>query len=86
MLSVGGAVVVAHSALGERIGDDPAMCLAVIAAGGAALLALTAVRAALLRAPLSRLVGVAPRLVALPAPSPAPRSRAGPAVLQVFLR
>jgi hypothetical protein len=86
MLSLAGAVVVAHSVLGEgHMGDGTATCLAVMTVGGVALLGLTRAPAAVLRAPLSSpLPLVAPAVVALPAP--VPRSRAGPAVLQVFVR
>lgn len=86
MLSLAGAVVVAHGALGQgHMGDGTTMCMAVLAVGGAMLLGLTRARVALLRAPLMRpLPPRAPSVVALPIP--APLSRAGPAVLQVFLR
>jgi hypothetical protein len=86
MLFLGGAVVVAHGALGEgHMGDGATMCLAVMAAGGVALLGLTRARAALLRAPLHRLT---PALGSVPVVSPSPvhpSPRAGPALLQVCL-
>jgi hypothetical protein len=87
MLFLGGAVVVAHSAAGEgHMGDGMAMCLAVITAGAAAIVGLTRAAAELLRAPSAVLLPV-PVMPCVPRRGrPLPRSRAGPAVLQVFLR
>lgn len=86
MLCLAGTVVVAHGALGEgHMGDGTLMCLAVMSATGASLLALTRANAALLRAPVLRLQPVLVPASIAPLP-PTPRSRAGPAVLQVFLR
>jgi hypothetical protein len=85
MLSLAGAVVVAHGALGDgHMGDGTMMCLAMMAAGGLALLVLTRDRAELQRALRTRVApACAPSSVA--APRPAPRRRGGPALLQVFL-
>ena len=86
MLSLAGAVVVAHSALGhDHMGDTGAivMCLAIaetaVVAVGAALTLSTLMRPRLwpLAAPL------APELPFLPSPVDT-RSRAGPPLLQVF--
>lgn len=80
-------VVAAHSALAERhMGTDMAVCLA-IAQTAALAVAFVIATVAMLRVPMrarrwrSALVMCA-RVGRMP---PAPRSRAGPAVLQVFL-
>lgn len=83
VVCLAGAVVVTHSALGERhMGHGIAMCLAVMGAGGAALLARTtwtdtrrAPRGPVVRMPALAVVIVRP---------PVARARAAPAVLQVF--
>ena len=80
------AVVLAHSSAGgEHMGVGTAMCMAVMSLGAVSLLGLTRALAQRLRAPFTPYVLVAPPrgVVAVPV---VPRSRAGPAVLQVFLR
>jgi hypothetical protein len=86
MLLLGGAVVFAHSAVGEgHMGDGTMMCLAVMTVGAAALIGLTRAAAQQLRARLVALAPVAPVLGLAPS-QVLPRTRAGPAFLQVFLR
>jgi len=82
-------LVAAHSALAERhMGDDMAVCLAVAQTAALVLaVAITRVSAATVlrpRPPRSH-AGVWPRMSFMRA-APDPRSRAGPALLQVFRR
>lgn len=85
MLILGSSVVIAHSAIGEgHLGDGMMMCMAIMSVASAVLLLRAAGRTRLL-APLLTLVPAVPH-VSLPVPELLPRARAGPAVLQVFLR
>ncbi len=87
MLLLGGAVVVAHSAIGDHhIGGDAAMCLATLTVGAVAVAGLTRTHAQMLRAPLLALMPIMTTSGLAPTRSLTVRTRAGPAVLQVFLR
>lgn len=85
-LTLGCAVVAAHSALADRhMGDNMAVCLAV--AQTAALFLAVAIAAGIATNALRPrwLDGRVVALVAWPTDTaPEPRSRAGPALLQVF--
>lgn len=85
VLALAGSVTVAHSAMGgDHMGDGMAMCVAVLAVAGVAVIAAVA------GAPRSWLPvrWTAPRTGAPALPLlalvPQPRARAGPSSLQVF--
>lgn len=85
VLALAGAVVVAHGALaGDHMGHGAAMCVAVMTAGGLAILRLGRAVAVPVGRRLESSVGAA-RLVVVAGPRPPARCRAGPPALQVFL-
>lgn len=76
-------VVSAHSALagGDHMGMGVAMCLAVVTTAVAVATAALASRQPIVPSAPTRIRSMA---LAHPRPAPEPRSRAGPAELQVF--
>lgn len=86
MLFLTCSIVVAHSAIGDRhMSEGIATCMAVVTIAATAMLALTPSNPRRGWFAVSSLTPALPSAVVC-ARAPVPRSRAGPAVLQVFLR
>lgn len=84
MAVLAASVVSAHSALagGDHMGMGVAMCLAVVDTAVAAAATVLAISRPAHRMPAPRLMLLVPE--GRPRSAPSPRSRAGPAELQVF--
>lgn len=85
LLFLGCSIIVAHSAAGEgHMSDGMVMCMAVMTIAATALGFARSSSAGLrVAVPMARLLAPA---LEMPVSRPAPTSRAGPALLQVFLR